>query len=259
MQYFLLSFRAEILKVKRTFALWLTILGALFVPMIYFLIMLNRPAFFIPKDPAKENIWVKYYENAWQSTSFFLLPFFIILLTTLIVQIEHKSNTWKHLLTLPVPKWVIYINKLLIIVFLVMLCYLLFNIFLLIGAFVLGISNPRLTFHTQPIPMNFLVNYTIKSFVSTLGLTAIHYWIALRIKNLILPIGIGIVGVIAGLILINGWENIIYLPYAHSTMTYFKMSAGSFKMFETHEIHSLAWFVGIAILGFIDFKWGFRS
>ena len=55
----------------------------------------------------------------------------------------------------------------------------------------------------------------INSYVVLLGLCAIQYWLGLRFKNFIVPIGIGVALYFAGTLLVMQLQqsNILYLPY----------------------------------------------
>ncbi|WP_315817522.1 hypothetical protein [Paraflavitalea speifideaquila] len=57
-------------------------------------------------------------------------------------------------------------------------------------------------------------------YVSILAVTVIQYWISLRLKNYIAPVGIGLALLITGLVVIQ-WEHIRYYPFAYTMLTYF--------------------------------------
>ncbi len=245
------TFSTDILKAKNTFALWLTILGAGFVPAIMFLIVYNRPIVLTLKTG---NAWHQYFELAYRSSVPFFLPLFVVLIVSLVVQTEHKSNTWKHLLTLPVPKHEIYISKILLILSLLILCYLLFVIFLLAGGVLLGLIHPQLKLLSQVPDFEFIAKMGVKLWVSALAIVAIHYWLCIRVKNQILPIGIGLVGIISTLILGLFWKNIVYFPWAFLMLTNEYKAQAGFLL--NHELRSILYFVVIACLGYFDFsKW----
>jgi len=59
---FIISTQAEVLKIKRTSSFWLTILGAVFVPAIFFLIFTFNPNDNALKDFSTEEIsWCKWH------------------------------------------------------------------------------------------------------------------------------------------------------------------------------------------------------
>ncbi|MBC8112630.1 MAG: ABC transporter permease [Verrucomicrobia bacterium] len=245
---FLRTFFTDVIKSKNTFALWLTVLGAGFIPAVLFLIGFNKPEFVA----TKQNIWEIYFERGHIFSIIFFMPFFVVLVISLLVQIEHKSNTWKHLLTLPIGKAEIYFSKLLLILTMLVLCYFLFVVFLLGGGFLLGIVHPKLPFLSQTPNFQFITKTGIKLFVASLAITSIHYWASLRIKNQILPIGIGLIGIVSTLILNEGWKNIVYFPWAFPLLTYKFIKQPEFWL--NHEWRSLAYFAVITLLGYLDFS-----
>ncbi|HET9055472.1 MAG TPA: ABC transporter permease, partial [Chitinophagaceae bacterium] len=95
-------FKAELIKTKRSAALWVCVLGAGFVPFIMMLSYLLQPKQNIERLYLNgRNPWVFHIGNVWQAFSVFLLPMFIIILCSLITQIEYKNNTWKQVYASP--------------------------------------------------------------------------------------------------------------------------------------------------------------
>ena len=250
------AYRTEIIKSKHTFALWLAVLGAAFIPAVMFLIYLNRWESFVPKAGA--NPWAEFFGAAWNVVSFIFIPFFVVLLCTLVIGIEHKSNTWKQLFTLPVSKGTVYLSKLLIIISLTIACYVLFIGFLLVSGTVLGLFRSGLGFLSHTPDLLPVLKTGFKSFVSVLGILGIHYWLSIRLKNMILPIGIGLVGIVTATILVNFWKNIVYYPYAFtiiSTSPMFKPTG----FFADSEWYSLICFLIFSGLGYLDFRRFYRG
>src|ERR1700689_2206816 len=97
---FLHSFQGEWLKKRRSAAGWLTVAGALLVPVIILiarfidgggLATVNRSA----------RLWESLYDRSWQFMGFFLLPMGVVLATSLITQLEFRNNAWKQVCTTP--------------------------------------------------------------------------------------------------------------------------------------------------------------
>ncbi len=248
-------FRTELIKSKNTFAVWLVGLGAAFVPFLFFLIYLNRWEKFIPKTG--ENPWIVFFNNCLSTASFILIPFFIVLLSSLIVNIEHKSNAWKHLLTLPVSKSALYLNKLGVIIGLTLMCYGFFVIFTLLAASLLGLFKPKLGFLSHVPDVAQFLKIILQSFVSTLGVLAIHYWLSLRLKNIFVSLGIGLVGIITATVLLSRWDNTVYVPYAYTALTavptIIPKTYVNSSFFHFHELFSLVYFGVIGLAGYLDF------
>src|SRR5215217_3217832 len=93
------SFSTEIIKVKNSFALWLTILCAVIVPIGLLLSFFYEWKLLIPQPG--QNPWNDYLIRAFNGCAF-TAPLFVLLLNGLILNIEHTSEGWKHIFTLPI-------------------------------------------------------------------------------------------------------------------------------------------------------------
>ncbi|MEJ7678058.1 MAG: hypothetical protein WKG06_09380 [Segetibacter sp.] len=102
---------------------------------------------------------------------------------------------------------------------------------------------------------------TIKSFISTLPILAIHFWLSFRIKNLIINIGIGLIGLITGLVLAspNTWNNVIYYPYAFPALLAYKLNPNYHYANYPANLYSLIYFLAISVLCYLDFNKNFRG
>ncbi len=248
-------FQTELIKAKNTLALWLVIIGAAFVPTLFFLVYINRWERFVP--PAGQNPWTLFFQTNFRTASFLFIPLFIILLCSLIVNIEHKSNAWKHLLTLPVSKGSLFLNKLLSILLLSLACYVLFMVFMLVSASLLGVFKPKLGFWNATPNLVELLKVAAKSFVSSLGVLAIHYWLSLRFKNMFVSIGIGLMCVITVTILVGRWDKTVFIPYTYTALTAMPFAAPKWNsspyFLDYHEWFSLGYFVVLTLASYLDF------
>jgi hypothetical protein len=91
--------------------------------------------------------------------------------------------------------------------------------------------------------------FTGKQYIAVLAMTAIQYWMSLRMRNYIAPLGIGLALIIIGIIILP-WSKVIYFPYAYTAVTFFK-NKGSNGLAD-HEIYSLVWFGVVLSLAFWD-------
>jgi len=239
---FVLNTKSEILKIRKTAAYWLTIAGAALVPLMMTAAYILRPDVFVPG--MKADPWTRHLMGCWESAAAFLLPMYVILVTSLVVQTEYKNNTWKQVYATPRSYGDIYFSKFLVIHLLILSCFILFNTLVLLGGLLTGLLNADYHFLESTVPWKTMLILGSKLYVSILGITAIQYWLSLRLKNYIMPLGIGLALLITGLIILR-WDKVIYFPYAYTTLTYIK--AGN-----KHEYYSLIWFAVITMLGFID-------
>jgi lantibiotic transport system permease protein len=248
---FAISVRAEILKTKRSAAFWLSVLGAGFIPLIFFLMYFFKPD--VIATQLKNNAWENHFMAGWQSLSAFLLPMFIILTCSLIPQIEFKNNTWKQVFASPQSLGNIFFSKFLTIHLMILFCFLLFNLFMMISAVTVNLVNKNYQFLSQPIDWIFLVKLSFKTYMSILGISAIQYWISLRFKNFITPIGIGLALLITSLILLR-WEHIYKVPYAHPVLTFMEIKKKQSSLLANHEWNSIGYFIAFTALAFADMK-----
>lgn len=183
-KYFYRIVSTEILKNRRTIALWLTLLYPLFTVALVTLFLYGM------KHP-KADPWLDFIQNINSVASFFL-PFFIILVVGYACNMENKSNTWKHLQALPIPRWSLFFGKISYIFVLLAFSLLLFVVFAHSAAFILSNISPKYSNITGWIDFNKLVNMLVRTYLAGFAIIAIQYWISLRRKNLVFPITIGI-------------------------------------------------------------------
>lgn len=246
------SIRAESIKVKRSSAFWLSVLGAGFIPLIFLLMYYFKSEQFIPRlanDP-----WRHHFLQGWQALSAFLLPMFVILTCSLVTQIEFKNNTWKQVYSSPQTLTSVFFSKLFIIHCMILFCYLLFNAFLIGSAVLTNILHKKYTFFSNPIDWKMLLRTNFKSYISILGISAIQYWLSLRFKNFIAAIGIGLALLITALILMD-WEHIYKIPHAFPLLTFQAVFSKRHLLIENHEWNSIAYFLAFTILSFVDLRY----
>ena len=247
---FLMNTSAEILKTRKTAAFWLTIIGAFFIPFVLTLTYLFRPDVFGPMY-AKQP-WLAHIARSWEAAAAFLIPMYVILVTSLMVQIEYRNNTWKQVYASPRSYADIYFSKMLVIQLMILACFLLYNVGILSSAYIAELVHPSVyKFDEVSIPVERMWTITSKLYISTLAITAIQYWVSLRVKNYIAPLGIGLALLIVGLMAIQ-WDKIIYYPFAYTALSYFKNIDEPTKGIQNLEFYSLTWFAVVLMLGFWD-------
>ena len=252
LSYYLTNTKNEVFKLKRTFAFWLTIISAVIFPLLFFIVFLVKHEKMIP-NPG-ENPWEEFMFKQIKNTIPFLVPMFIVLITSLIIQVEHKSHGIKHLFSLPIPKWSVYFGKLTIVVFSIIVTYVYFFLAILLFGNLLGVFYSDLGF------LDFQPDYwrSIKmlgmSLVASLGIVGIQFWMSFRFKNFIVPLGIGMTMVIMGLIISRAPES-IYFPYSYNVLS---ISLGENAPltfgFSSVIVYSLSCFVVTCVLGYLDIK-----
>lgn len=250
----LISYINEFRKSKKSAAFWLSLLAPLMLVGIFFLAYYFEYKHFIPKPG--NNPWIQFVKYNIQNTAFMLLPFFIILITVLISQIEHKNNMFKQLFILPVSKSAIHFGKISFVISLLLLTMFYFIAILFICGYLLGILRSELRFLEFSPDYYDIISITTKLFISSLGILVIQYWLSIRFKNMIIPLGIGLSMYIASMIMMQGWEKIIYIPYAYTGLSVIehKTIGKGLKGISNIYVFSLIYFTIGAILSYFDIR-----
>jgi hypothetical protein len=244
------SLRCEMLKTKRTASFYLTIVAAAFGPLMTLLdIMIDEG---IPASN-RNMFFNKLFVEKFQMTGLLAFPIFLILICTLLPQIEYKNNTWKQVLTSPKTKADIFLSKFINIQLLVLAFFIINLLFTFISALVVHFKNPSLHLLSQPLNGYEIAMLRINTYLVLLGLCAIQYWLGLRFKNFIIPIGIGVALYFAGTVLVMQLQQskILYLPY---TMFLYNGLPEFTPYVSGLNWYSLAYTLVFLAVGFLSFR-----
>jgi hypothetical protein len=248
---FVATFRTELIKIKRSAALWVVILGAGFIPFVIMLSYVLQPRQNMKRLARyNPNPWIHHMENIWQSFSVFLLPLFIILICSLITQIEYKNNTWKQVYASPQSFGTIYFSKLGTVILMILLLFLLFNLFTIGAAIVANLFYPAYGFFDYSFSGVKLLQLNLLTIIATLGIIGIQYFLSMRFKNFIIPVGIGMACLIVTMMAM-GWKHIFKIPYAFPflTLKYAHLKNGGLQ---NHEWNAIGYFIVFTLIGWWD-------
>lgn len=246
------SLAADALKLRRTAALRLTLLSGAFPVLLAFLIFFFKGSVILK---AGGTPWPRFISLAWQTAGTLLLPLFVVLLTSLVVNIETKATAWKHLYAQPVGRGAVFLSKLLLILVLNAVALLLFVGLVLGAGAVLGVLRPTLGFQAHPVPVEVVLWMLGRTYVATLGLLAVQYVVSLYWRSFVVPVGVGMGAVVATVALLS-WEHADKIPYAAPLLTSVSMRMSKAGVLEAshellkHEWYSLAWFGAALLLGY---------
>jgi lantibiotic transport system permease protein len=251
---FAASYRAELLKTKRTFSFWLSLLGAGFIPALLLAGYLTKPD--ATARQLKAEPWNVHFFWGFQAMGFFLLPMFVVLLCALVPQIEFKNNTWKQVFASPQSYGQVYFSKLVAIHTMLLFFFACFNVFMLGTGLIASLVHTQLPFSDRGFDLKRLLELNLKMYISTLGVAALQYWLSLRFKNFVLPVGIGLALLIMALIASRfQWEHIYKVPFAHPGLTLQWMKEPAQYWLQPHEWNAIVCFVLFTAVGFLDVKY----
>jgi ABC-2 type transport system permease protein len=129
----------------------------------------------------------------------FVLPPQVALIGALLADLDHRGDHWRRLFALPVPRWGIFGAKLLVGGLLLGLG----DLLLALGAVTVGLGLAALRLSDLPLSVDWaeIVSHIGASFLASWLALAIQLWVAVRWRGLALPLGLGLVGAVIGLVL----------------------------------------------------------
>lgn len=212
---FLRAVIAEFRKLKRTVALWMMVLAPVVVMVLMTFMMSQMPSILVLRGGWR---WVELTKVVVGLWALLVMPFLITLETALLAGLEHNENQWRRVLVLPVPRWSVYMAKLVLAVLILSVS----AGVLLLGIVVTGLLLPHLNRELRFEPgIPWAASGALVAKTSSLGFlaTAIQHWVAIRWRPFAVPVGAGFVAIVIGVILAgsksNFWE--VYYPWTVAT------------------------------------------
>jgi lantibiotic transport system permease protein len=248
---FLHSFQSEWVKIRRSLAFWMVVVGAFFTPAIIIVARLVNYQT-LPDVYSAQNFWDLLWRNSWESMAIFFLPLGAILSTSLIAQIEYKNNTWKQLHTLPLSYTTIFFSKLAVILVLMLLFFVLFNAGIYMAAMFPYLLIRGTHYPAEPLPYTFFLKENFLYFVDTLPIVALQYLISLKFRNFLVPVGLGFIFWVGALGALS-WRFGYLIPYTYPMFNYLKAAEKSRAVTPELDIHLLAigFFVLITVVSYV--------
>jgi hypothetical protein len=213
---------AEVLKMKRTLALWLAFLAPL-VAVVFILVgFLDRGEEWL--EAGLDNAWIEFAQSVDIVWALLMLPLFITLQAALLAGLEHRGGQWKHLYALSVPRWAVVAAKQAVTAALMGLSHVMLVCFTLLGGGLLWLLRPGLGFHAA-IPWGQLTRPVATAYLASWLILSIHTWVALRWRSFVVASAVGIVLTVAGVIVINSeWGS--FYPWALAGLVVNSMGKG---------------------------------
>ena len=246
----LISLRSELLKTTRTASFYLTLIGAAVGPVIYLLnVLLDESEI----DASREDPLNSLFKTLSEMNGAALFPLFIILICTLLPQIEYRNNTWKQLFASPQTKINVFAAKFLNVQLLMLVFLIATHLFMFVTIAGVNFIKPSLNVFKHPLNGSAVLVNAANAYILVLALSSIQFWLGLRFKNFIVPIGIGFALWLTGTIMAVQYKSnlVYYFPYS------FQAFPVSIKL--KSQLTQVAWAsLGYALLflivGFFDFR-----
>ncbi|ANE49999.1 ABC transporter permease [Flavisolibacter tropicus] len=246
----LVSLRSELLKTTRTASLYLTLIGAAVGPVIFLLNVLvdENEIDASEKDPLNALFRILFEMNGAA-----LFPLFVILICTLLPQIEYRNNTWKQVFASPQTKVNVFLAKFMNVHLLMLVFLIATHLFMFLTIVGVNFIKPTLNLFKHPLNGNTVWVNAANAYILLLAVCAIQFWMGLRFRNFIVPIGIGFALWLTGTIMAVQYKSnlVYYFPYSfHAFPVSTKLKSSLTQIAWTSLVYALLFL----IVGFLDFK-----
>ena len=251
---FVHSFSSEWLKRKRSYTLPLVAGSAVFIPTIIFLARF-RQIDALPSLYRAPRFWEGLWLQAWESMALMILPMAIMLVASLITQIEYRNNAWKQVHATPQPLTTIFTAKLAVILLLIVQLIAFFNIALYLAGIL-----PALIFRTvdapaSPLPFEHFLKRDLAFMIDVLPIVALQYLLALRLKSFVAPLGIGMALWILSVGTVR-WKYNYLIPYSYAGIDYLTIEYRRVLILPAQlQVIAVSWFVAITGTAYVLYAW----
>jgi len=185
---------AEVLKLKRTLALRISVGAPLALVLLNFVIYTQRSA-----AAAGENPLLGFAQINLTIWTIVVLPLYTALAAALVAAVDHQGDNWKHLFALPVPRWSFFVAKWMTAVGLLLISSLVLPAAVCGAAEVLKVMKPAWRDTSTPVVL--VTIRALQTFCAAGLMLSLQLWVSLRWRSFIPGLAVGIVGV---MILLGG-------------------------------------------------------
>ncbi|MDY5564136.1 MAG: ABC transporter permease [Candidatus Limivicinus sp.] len=180
--------RAELMKLKRS-PLWLAFVILPVIPAVM------GTFNYLANINILQSEWYSLWTQHTLFTDYFFLPVLIGIYCSFIMAQEVNNHNWNRVLTMPVPRSLVYMAKLVCAAMMILLSE------IWIGA--LFVLSGKLTGMTAPLPVKELCIWCAFGTLGGTVMAGIQLVISLFIRSFALPVGIALAGGLSGLVFLT--------------------------------------------------------
>lgn len=216
------ALRAEMLKAKRTLALWLAPIAPLVIVGLQLAIVLQSQDYYRQQDVSEA--WTHYGGQTVFLWTMLMLPLFITLETALLSNLEHGNQQWKHLFALPIPRAAIYAAKQVSAMALIAVSMVSLYVLMVLSGLGLRLVAPGLGFEA-PVPWVEYLQYVALAYLASWLIISIHTWIGLRWHSFVVASAVGIGAMVIAVFLFSSDWNQWY-PWTLPGLVQYNLEEG---------------------------------
>jgi lantibiotic transport system permease protein len=245
-----LSLRSEMLKTRRTASFYFTLIGAAIVPVVFVLNVLMDPD---DMDSTRKDPLNGLFKLLAEMNGLAFFPWFIILICTLLPQIEYRNNTWKQVFASPQTKLNVFLAKFLNIQLLMVLFLVATHVFMFVAMFIANLIKPSLHIFDSSLNTTLVLTKAGNAYVSMLAMTSLQFWMGLRFRNFIIPIATGLTLWLMATVLMLEYHASFapYLPYCFQIFYVYPKYHSQLPQVQWTSLGMSVFFL---VLGFLDFR-----
>ncbi|MFC4767343.1 ABC transporter permease [Effusibacillus consociatus] len=199
--------QVECLKLKRSKIFLLVLLGPFLILSMQFLNFTLRYNLLV--KPGKSEWW-EFIQEVGSFWGVLVLPIIVAIVAGMINAVEHSSNAWKYVLTMPIKRRTIYLGKLLLTFLLSVSSSIILTIGLVITGKALGFK--------EAIPWGKIGELFLYPLLGIIAISAIQVWLSTRLHNFSIAVGIGIGSVVISLFMSQSMYT-HWFPWVYPFMT----------------------------------------
>ena len=250
----LISLKSEFIKTKHS-RLWiLTVIMAAFAPVLVPMVLdLSDPSNAVQIKEVQQDPWNQFFHQDRLMISIVFLPMFVVLMGTLLPQIEYRYHTWKQVLASPQTFIKLYFSKYLMFQIFILTFFVVNNLVMVLVCIIFNAIYPTFSFFSHQLDLGQYGTMIIETYIAVLALSTLQFWLGLRFKNFVVPIGIGIMFSVLGMINMIGYKIIPPDKFLFNFPAFIAFSKNAASIPFVMWI-SCAYTITFFILGLIDFR-----
>ncbi len=203
-------FLVELLKIRRSLVLVMTLVCPLAIVGFMFLMTLRA---WDPPEMTGADM-ARFWSDVVSTWAYFMLPLFVALTTSLIHGHEHRNQTWRLMLSLPIGVDTLYIAKALLAIALTLCAHVILLVSIVLALWAFGLAGYDLT-----------GAFDLRSWrvlwapaAAALPMLAIQHGLAWHFRSLVPPLSIAVVATFVGMELAATrlW---VWVPWSYPTVS----------------------------------------
>lgn len=202
-------FRIELLKIRRSLALLMALACPAMVVVLVLGVTLRQTA----AVDFNEKTWFGIWQTSTAIWCYFMLPLYIALITGLLNGNEHRNQTWRLMLALPISLRQLYFVKALLAWSFVIAANLLLVLYISLAAMALGFFG-----YAMQGAFEFSVAYTVLNIsLACIPILVIQHAISWRFSNIVFPLATGVIATM-GIVQLGSSKYWVYYPWSYILM-----------------------------------------